>query len=97
MKRCTLGLLLVALTLSALPGTAQAGKMLDRMREQRQKYPPKWKLSTMSPYYVDRDKEGDVRVRQVYPGFAEHFAPPAMFYYGYPHSGDDTGIGPLWW
>ncbi|REK12270.1 MAG: hypothetical protein DWQ37_12480 [Planctomycetota bacterium] len=101
MKRCAIGLLLSALTLAACAAPAQAGEFLDRLRAQRQqqreKYPPKWKLGTMSPYYIFRDKDGKMDARQVYPGYAEHFAPPAMFYYGYPHSGDDSGIGPLWW
>jgi hypothetical protein len=34
-------------------------------------------------------------VRQVYSGYSSNLPPPAFLYYGYPHSGDDTGIGPL--
>jgi len=47
----------------------------------------------MSWNYVFRDKNGQVHVRKVYPGYANQFPPPAYLYYGYPHSGDDTGLG----
>ena len=47
-------------------------------------------------YVVIRQKGRPVRVKKVYTGYSNQFPPPALLYYGYPHSGDDTGIGPLW-
>ena len=38
---------------------------------------------------------GQVDVRTVYTGYSNGWPPPAWLYYGYPHSGDETGIGPL--
>ena len=46
-------------------------------------------------YIIRKKKDGQTTVRQTYPGYAAGFPPPAFLYYGYPHSGDDTGIGPL--
>jgi hypothetical protein len=31
--------------------------------------------------------------RRVYPGYEHGFPPPAMLYYGYPHSGSSFGMG----
>ena len=47
----------------------------------------------MSQWYKYQDRDGNVNFRQVYPGYAEHFPAPAYLYYGYPKSGDDTGLG----
>ena len=47
----------------------------------------------MAQYYVYRDRYGNVQVREVYPGYAEHFPPPAYLYYGYPKSGYYSGLG----
>jgi hypothetical protein len=46
-------------------------------------------------YIVRKKKDGQTTVRQTYPGYSAGFPPPAFLYYGYPHSGDGTGIGPL--
>jgi hypothetical protein len=94
MKRCAIAVLLACQALAASATLVHGGEVLDRMRQQKQKYPPKYKFGTMTPYYVYRDRDGNMKARRVYPGYAEGFPPPAMFYYGYPHSGDDTGIGP---
>jgi hypothetical protein len=83
MKRWALGLLLFSCVLSAAATTVQAG---------RRKYPPRYRYSSYSETIV-RTRNGHVTLRQVYPGYVNGFPPPAFLYYGYPHSGDGTGIG----
>ena len=75
MKRWALGLLLFASVLSVSSTTAQAG---------RRNYPPRYRHSSYSETLV-RTRHGHVTVRQVYPGYANGFPPPAFLYYGYPH------------
>ena len=45
-------------------------------------------------FYV-RKRQGQPVVSQVYNGYGQRYQPPAFLYYGYPHSGDGSGIGPL--
>ena len=45
--------------------------------------------------YILKKRQGQPVVSQVYSGYGNNFPPPAFLYYGYPHSGDMTGIGPL--
>jgi hypothetical protein len=45
--------------------------------------------------YIVKKRQGQPVVSQVYSGYGNGFPPPAFLYYGYPHSGDMTGIGPL--
>ena len=93
MKRWALGLLLVSCALAACTAELEAGDFFQPHKRQRVQYPPRYTRASMSQYYVFRDPNGQVHVRQVYPGYAERFPPPAYLYYGYPHSGDDTGLG----
>lgn len=93
MKRWAVGLLLCSCALAALHGPAEAGEPFNRSKRERIEYPPRYKRGSMSQWYVYRDRDGHVHTRKVYPGYAEHFPPPAYLYYGYPHSGDDTGPG----
>ncbi len=93
MKRWIFGLLALGALFAVDTTQAQAGEWLKRLRQDRQKYPPKWERTSNAWNYVYRDREGQVKVREVYPGYADRFPTPALFYYGYPHSGDDTGLG----
>jgi len=86
MIRLTLGLtLVVSLALASL----QEAQAVER------RYPPKVKRGSYAEYIVIRKKDQPPRVRQVYSGYSSNFPPPAFLYYGYPHSGDGTGIGYL--
>jgi hypothetical protein len=74
-----------------------SGSMLSALTESRageRRYPPRYQRGSYAEYLV-RKKDGQANVRQVYSGYANRFPPPAFLYYGYPHSGDGTGIGPL--
>jgi hypothetical protein len=48
-----------------------------------------------SEYLLVRRPNSQPQIRHVYNGYANGFPPPAFLYYGYPHSGDETGIGPM--
>jgi len=85
MRRGIAPLLIACLALLAAAHSLQAG--------QPTKYPPRYKRESVSQYYAYKTRAGQIRVRQVYAGYREHFPPPAFLYYGYPHSGDDTGPG----
>ena len=86
MKRWTLGLILFSCVTLAFLSEAQAG---------HRRYPPRVKRGSYAETIIIREKNRPPRVRQVYTGYSANFPPPAFLYYGYPHSGDDTGIGPL--
>ena len=58
------------------------------------KYPRRYERGTYSQYVVKK-RQGQSLVSQTYNGYDRGFPPPAFLYYGYPHSGDMTGIGPL--
>jgi hypothetical protein len=62
--------------------------------QRRKPYPPRVTRGSYAEY-ISPKKTGLPYVRQVYSGYSHGFPPPAFLYYGYPHSGDDTGIGPL--
>lgn len=83
MKCWTAGLLVAML--GAWCSRAEAGNNV--------KYPPRYRRASMAQTYIYKNRHGQVRTREVYPGYASGFPAPAFLYYGYPHSGDDTGIG----
>lgn len=86
MRRWTLSLAFLACVPWASPQGAQA---VER------RYPPRAKRGSYTEYVIIRKQDRPPRVREVYSGYSANFPPPAFLYYGYPHSGDDTGIGPL--
>jgi hypothetical protein len=99
MKRLIVGLLVTGSVLAVQAGTAQ-GQLFQRKRQTQQqqqqaklKYPPRYERVSNAWNYVYRDKTGQTKVREVYSGYSSQFPTPALFYYGYPHSGDDTGLG----
>lgn len=69
--------------------------MLAEARAADRRYPPRYQRGSYAEYLARKKPDGKVEVRQVYSGYANRFPPPAFLYYGYPHSGDETGIGPL--
>jgi hypothetical protein len=69
-----------------------AGEAFTRSAKRNQ-YPPRYSRASMSQWYIYKNRQGQVKTRQVYPGYGQHFPPPAYLYYGYPHSGDMTGMG----
>ena len=73
----------------AVPASASEARAAHR------RYPPRYTRGSYADYLVKKQKNGEPTVRQVYSGYSSNFPPPAFLYYGYPHSGDDTGIGPL--
>jgi hypothetical protein len=97
MKRLFVRWLILGLAIVACGRLAEAGPFSRKTREQRQaqreQYPPKYVRVPNAQNYVFKDKNGQVHVRKVPSGYAEGFPTPALFYYGYPHSGDDTGLG----
>ncbi len=99
MKRLCVRWLLVGCAIILCGDSVQAGPKIfaRKSREQRQaekeQYPPKFVRVPNAQNYVFRGKDGRVQVRKVPSGYAEGFPTPALFYYGYPHSGDDTGLG----
>jgi len=82
MKRFTIGLLLISAALAASSTQAQAARA--------RRYPPRFERGTYFPIIVQKQPNGQVTTRQVYPGYKEGFPPPAWLYYGYPHSGDGS-------
>ena len=56
--------------------------------------PRRYTRGSFQEYLVIRNKQGNTRVRDVWNGYESNFPRPAFLYYGYPHSGDDTGFGP---
>ncbi|MGD9724220.1 MAG: hypothetical protein AB7O59_23860 [Pirellulales bacterium] len=86
MLRWTLGLIVSAGLLHSLVCDAQGAERRN---------PPRVKRGSYLEYRVIRKKDAPPEVRRVYSGYSANFPPPAFLYYGYPHSGDDTGIGPL--
>jgi hypothetical protein len=86
MKRWMLGLVLLSCFAQTCLSDARAFERRD---------PPRRKRGSYAEYIIIRQKDSPPRVRQVYTGYSAFFPPPAFLYYGYPHSGDDSGIGPL--
>src|SRR5262245_35492304 len=86
MKRWTLVLLLILSATSALA--------IEERPSSRRTHPKRTRGS-YAEYIIIRKEGQPTRVRQVYSGYSAWFPPPAFLYYGYPHSGDGTGIGPL--
>jgi hypothetical protein len=93
MKRWPVRLLLASCALVACAGILEAGQKPVRAKREKLQYPPRYVRVPNVQNYVFRDKNGKVHVRKVPSGYAEQFPTPALFYYGYPHSGDDTGLG----
>jgi hypothetical protein len=93
MKRWAAGVLLLGSALAACAAELHAGEWFERLQRTRHEYPPRYQRGSMSHWYKTRDRDGNVTYRQVYPGYGAHFPPPAYLYYGYPHSGDFTGMG----
>ncbi len=93
MNRWSFRLLFVGVALALCAPSSQAGKIFQRMQREKQQHPPRYVRGTMQQNYVFRDRDGNIKVREVYPGYAEKFPAPAMFFYGYPHSGYFTGLG----
>jgi hypothetical protein len=81
MKRWACGLLLFSSVLIGASGEAQAIQL---------RYPPRYRYSS---YYkhINVPRDGQMTSRYVYRGYENNFPPPAIMYYGYPHSGDDGG------
>lgn len=92
MIRWSVRLLLFGCVFSACAAHLQGGEILDRMRRNRAQYPPRYTRGSMQQYYVYRNRDGEVKVRKTYVGYADHFPPPAYLYYGYPKSGYFTGL-----
>ena len=86
-------LLLASVAIAACAGLLEAGQKSPRAKREKLQYPPRYVRVPNVQNYVFRDKNGKVQVRKVPSGYAEGFPTPALFYYGYPHSGDDTGLG----
>ena len=93
MKRWSTRMMVLGCLLATGLPTVEAGQLFQRVKRERQETPPRYVRAPNAWNYVFRDKEGKVQVRKVYPGYADQFPTPALFYYGYPHSGDDTGLG----
>ncbi|MEX0979167.1 MAG: hypothetical protein WDZ48_09960 [Pirellulales bacterium] len=92
MKRWAVVLVVLGCALAAC-AESRAAQRSSRQQRQRTEYPPRYQRASMSQWYKYQDRDGNVNFRQVYPGYAERFPAPAYLYYGYPKSGDDTGLG----
>jgi hypothetical protein len=93
MMRWLLGLTVVS---CVTVGSWERAGAVERRRPAEDPQPRRVIRGSYLEYVVIRQQGRPVRVKQVYSGYSAHFPPPALLYYGYPHSGDDTGIGPLW-
>jgi hypothetical protein len=60
----------------------------ETQAERARRYPPRYQIGTNFPTVVQKQRDGTVTTRRVYPGYKSHFPTPAWLYYGYPHSGD---------
>src|SRR5262245_32022122 len=83
MRRWMLSLVILASTVAAREANAGG-----------RNYPRRYERGTYSQYVLKK-RHGQPVVSQTYNGYDRGFPPPAFLYYGYPHSGDMTGIGPL--
>ena len=83
--------LVAACFVGTMFASADQAQALNRRNQQ----PPRYTRGSYAEYIKLKNKDGQPYVRQVYSGYSANFPPPAFLYYGYPHSGDDTGIGPL--
>jgi hypothetical protein len=84
MRGWMLSLLLAVVAIEASRAGAAAAERAPR-RYERGSY----------SQYIVRKRQGQPVVSQVYNGYAQRYQPPAFLYYGYPHSGDGSGIGPM--
>jgi hypothetical protein len=96
MRRIAIGLLFAASVVASL-GAVEASQVnpasqIDQTSHRRN--PQRFQRGSWVEYIVV-PRDGKPAVRQVYSGYSSRFPRPAFLYYGYPHSGDDTGIGPL--
>jgi hypothetical protein len=93
MKLWAGGLLVICSGLAFCAADLQAGEFFKR-NPTRNQYPPRYTRASMSQTYVFKNRQGQpVKTVQSYPGYGQHFPPPAYLFYGYPHSGDFTGMG----
>jgi hypothetical protein len=86
MRRWLAGGLLGGIVLASWADAAQAIERRARPRLQRE---------SVAERLVITRQNGQREVRTVYNGYTNWFPKPAWLYYGYPHSGDETGIGPM--
>jgi hypothetical protein len=82
-------LLLVSCSLAAVVEAAQTADS-----KLRQQYPRRFARGSYTQY-VPHVRRGEPVVSKAYNGYRQGYPAPAFLYYGYPHSGDGTGIGPL--
>jgi hypothetical protein len=88
------GLALLVVAIALFAGESSAAEPARKSsRRVRMQYPPRYTRDSMSQLYVYKNRQGQVKTRVTYPGYAEGFPPPAYLYYGYPKSGDYTGMG----
>jgi hypothetical protein len=84
MKRALAVLLLLSVGLTCCTAAAEANQPSSRRN------PRRFERGTYFPTIAVRSADGQVRTRQVYPGYRSGFPVPAWLYYGYPHSGDGS-------
>ncbi len=56
-------------------------------------YPPKRVRGSYAEYIKVKQRDGQIKVREVYTGYKSGLGPPAIYYYGYPHA-ETPGVGP---
>jgi hypothetical protein len=83
MKRRAIALLLLAFVTLIWSSEAQAFE---------RRYPPRYTRGSYAEYKIV-PRNGQPTVRKVYNGYTSQFPVPSLFFYGYPHSYDATGIG----
>jgi len=65
--------------------------LLGEVQGAERREPRRFQRSTFAEYIVRPKSISNPNPRLVYRGYtSQGFPPPAMFYYGYPHSGDGT-------
>ncbi len=79
---------LIGLLAIVTVGATQAAQAARRPQRQ-------WTRGSYWDRIVVKRPNGEVQVRQVYNGYVNNWPRPGWLYYGYPHGGDDTGIGNL--
>jgi len=95
MKRWAVGLVMLCAIETASIADSQAAqpKQTRQRTPVTESTPRRYSRASMSQVYVYKNRAGQVKTREVYPGYREHFPPPAYLFYGYPHSGDYSGLG----
>jgi len=84
--------MLAVVCLFAAPASAVENNTNNKNRVCQNGRPLRSRLETVG-VWVKTNGPGYPAYRYTYRGASDGFPPPAWLYYGYPHSGDGSGLG----